>query len=272
MEPIKIPDTLKNAPSDYVNFKYEGSKSKEREELNRPCYNSIMPSLSDLIIRLSSHNDKNTRLPKDYYLAWMELCKTNKLIPPDTEVSIDENNVHQLNLLSTGYDKHWVYATLCCYRFADAYAPMVWQIVEHVNASKDFTFWQALHFGFATHYTYGSGHSFSYLCSSTSPYAPWGNLDLSQSIAIKDFYSLTVDQRKKKNGATNDCINEVAQSLGGCPRYDPYGRVTKTGAGITISNLNELLTDKFTELYLIKTNIKDEYKRIIDQTKSQIAA
>jgi hypothetical protein len=270
----KCPVAIKNGPNDYVEYAVNtGDRAKDMGE--KVCYHDVMRSLdkSELLIR--PHNSQGVRASKDLYLAWMRLCQEHGLIPDKVEVYVEKDK-NYLKIPGGIYDKHWIYATLCCYRFADAFARMVWLVVENVDRCKgDFTFWQALHYAMAAEYSYGSGHSFSYI--SASGYTPYdgGNAkdDLGSSIAIPLFFAKSVSARKKIDGYTNTAISKVASKLGGSETKDVklegYSRpVQKPFPVLRIDRMGDLLTPRWTPMYQLKNPTSKQLRELYEQVKS----
>ena len=276
----QCPTEIKNSPNDFVAYYVvkDGKTSGDKKE--DVCFHQIMPSLESAELRLVPRHANEGAVSNDLYLEWMKLCWDNGLIPPAVSYGID-NGLNELTVPKHEYDRHWVYAALCCYRFADAFARMVWLVVENMKqADGKFTFWQALHYAMATEYSYGVGHSFSYICKGASPYnATSPNINLASSIAIREFFRQPVLDRKKDVGYTNAHINTLADSLGGF-EVVPSPEPAKDATGLRrykppvpkkpilrVESLTELLTSNWTSLYLIEKPTNKELQAIYKQAK-----
>jgi len=260
----KCPKSVKNGPHDYVKYAIvKGNKPQDMGE--KVCYYDAMRSLGANELRLRPYNKDDVRAPGELYLAWMRMCQDNGLMPGDIEFYVEEGN-NYLKIPGDVYDKHWMYAAMCCFRFADAFARMVWLVVENMNKGADeFTFWQALHYGLAAEYTYGAGHSFSYICKSNYSAAAYNNYvakdDLACSVAIPLFFARSIKARKKVSGYTNTAISELATKIGGTRgqevKIKGYSRpVTRQFPLLHIDRMDDLLTSRWTPMYRLEKPTK----------------
>ncbi len=263
---IEIPKEVKQAPNDYVKYSVCEGKDGKFEDKDGVCYGDIMSSLQSVSIRCvpavrtpPKEYDSSARkfieptekeiadwaeptgIDSERYFKWMQLCKDNQLVPTDARPYADDGK-NYLEIPGGIYDRHLVYAALCCYRWSDSYANMVWQIVEHMEKLDGITFWQAFHHGLATRYKYGTGHSFSAIyVGSSGAYGNKENYDLSHSLAMPFFFSKTVEERKKSSdGYAYDEMAKIAQTLGGLVSNQPI---------LYSAKLDDLLTPKWTALY-----------------------
>lgn len=277
----QCPAEIKNSPNDYVSYyvvKNGKLTGKQRDDI---CYHQVMTTLESVELQLVPRHANEGAASKDLYLEWMKLCWDNGLIPPEVSYGVD-NGLNVLTVPKHGYDRHWVYAALCCYRFADAFARMVWLVVENMKQANDqFTFWQALHYAMAVEYSYGAGHSFSHICKgASSPYNTTSpNINLASSIAIREFFKKPVAERKKVTGYTNTHINALADSLGGFEAVPPPESVKDSAKPVgyrppaprkpvlRVESLTELLTSKWTPLYLFERPTNKELRAIYEQAK-----
>lgn len=253
------------------------------------CYGMIACQDHGIILRSTSQ--KGARLDGALYLKWMALCQKHGIVPPGVEAYVDKG-LNFLIIPSGVYDRHLVYAALCCFRWADSRGRMPWQIMQHVKRLP-VTFWQAFHYGMGTHLC-GSGHSF-HMISKPSLYAihQQGN-DLSHSVAIPVFFAQddeAVKRRQKlKDNYTNTSITEIATKLGGTkvvklpktpraqapttdingpyPHSYPSARPrTKYVPHLELQDLSELLTKKWTLLYEIHEPTKSKLRKVYQQIK-----
>lgn len=269
---IAIPNEIQNKANDYVTWSIqEGNTTIDRE--TQVCYSKDMKQLTTVGFYLRPCLDKS-QLPNAHFLEWITLCKKNKLIPECAIGHVDADKNYLTLPVGCG-DHSLIYAALCCYRWSDSFARMVWQIIEHTRAYPHLSFFQLLHYGLAQHYTYGAGHSFSPVY--VSSYGPYGNnekYDLAQLIAVKQFYmSYTPDQRNKSKDASyavNTYIGNMASNLGGFNIEEvangPY-KTQKRSPILYISNLEDLLTDRWTRLYNVENPTKEVLKKLYDETK-----
>lgn len=286
-----FPAGLQNGSNDYVNYSYRNpakSADGEKKVEGSACYSSVMESLELFRLSLHPHKDKTARLPSDCYHDWIGICIANGLIPPEVEYGVKDDT--SFLIIPEGcYDRHWVYMTLCCYRWSDAHAKMVWQIVQHVKNGRDFTFWQALHYGLAMHSTYGVGHSFCYVNNAqATPYNPsLLKFDLAQTLAVPILLSYSVKARKRQikqrlksdrySGAyTNEWVKKIADGLGGYvvkSEEVPYPSSSQTRTvqtkhpNLKIGDIHELIGPKWTPLYEMSNPTKETLKAAYDRIK-----
>lgn len=149
------------------------------------CYSSAMPHLETVKL-LCKPYDKSL-LPKDYYMKFFDLCKQNKLIHNDIVYYHDNNNNYMLIPSEWKNRKsHLVYIALCCYRFADAYPPMIYELLKILENNPKLHFFQVFHYVSSKYVIYPSHgpsiHSFILATSQDSNlynYYSWKNLALS---------------------------------------------------------------------------------------------
>lgn len=243
--PIAVPDAITKLDNDYVNWRvYINGQWVERGE--QICYNKDMTNLETVgfHLRPKLYATAKSILPADYYKEWIIQCQMHGLIH-ESAVIQTKNDHNELIIEKAVPDRHVMYATLCCYRWSDTNAPLVWQIIEHMKL-PNVTFWQALHYGLAFHPTYGGVHSFSPIHKGA--YGPYGNnekYDIAHSIAVKKFFALTKPQRDtlSQQIGTNsiNIVTKLAQDLGGiAPNKEPV---------LKANNIDDLLTSKWTAMY-----------------------
>ncbi len=237
---IDIPKGIKKAPTDYIEYStYVDGHLKHTGSNRKACYSGIMYSLTTVGFHCCPVAT-SSGLPPEHYLKWMRLCQEYQLVPKSTQPYVDKGG-NYLIIPGGVYDRHWVYAALCCYRWSSAYANMVWQIVEHVEKLEGITFWQALHYGLATHCK-GVNHNFLSINNVSGPYGGRKTShDLAYSLAIPVFFSQSVEERKRLNNSyTITAIAAIAKQLGG----QENGKAT-----LYIEAFEDLLTPKWTALY-----------------------
>jgi len=150
MNPISIPPHISTAlqPSrrDCVRFRY-GSDPKNLINEKYICYRTLLSRLPNTNVECQPYYLKaGSPLPEHHYGFWITLCRINGMIPDCVSTWTDEDKHYLWMPMANGsYDRAQAFATLCCYRFADAFPGMIWQIVEHVKVGVHF--WQAFHYG-----------------------------------------------------------------------------------------------------------------------------
>ena len=249
---LVCPDNIKNSPDDYVAWSV--IKSGKAYPDTGICYNQIMTDLGNICLELTPRQKPEFRTSPEIFTEWMGLCKQEKLIPPDVKITTDEGQ-NKLYIPS-GFDKHWTYAALCCYRFSDCFARMVWFVMENMKqSSSHITFWQALHYAMAMEYTYGSGHSFSYVSKDGA--GVYDSCDyktnIASSVGLSLFFQKPMADRAKVASRTNDAVKAESEKLG-----DWKWEGNKKKAVLLVSPLEELLADKWTPLYKISNPTKEK--------------
>jgi len=274
---LHCPSEVQNATNDHVEYMVV-EKDQQQDMGSRVCYSNIMSSLESGSFQLRPHNQDDACSPNDLYLAWMQLCRDNGLIPDKVEFFIEDGK-NSLKVPGGIYDKHWVYATLCCFRFADSYQRLIWLVVENMKHSSGvFTFWQALHYAMAMEYTYGPGHSFSYIAkSSYDGYGIGGRNDLCSSLAIALFFRQSVEERKQLSGCTNENIKKLADKLGGSRRelttVPGYSKpVPKDVPIFKIGFMADLLTARWTPMYQLDSPTKDHLQLLYEEANRDVGS
>lgn len=235
----EIPNIIKKSDTDYVSYR-SGFDAATELESKRPCYANLMGDLTKRVIRCIP-NTGATPVDSKTFLKWMALCQLNGLVPP-TALYWSSDDKNYLEIQKGGDCRHGTYAGLCCYRFSESFAPMVWQIVEHHKTMPNVSFWQLLHYGLITHYTIGTGHSF---CELSAVYCPKPN-NLAVSVALFQLFSRYHGHRKKfSEGFKSNSV---------------YGNSNYYNEGTTI-----FLVDRITN-GLPKLNVGDKkpYKEVLD--------
>lgn len=155
---IPMPDFIKARPgSDFVTYHANGKKF-----VKKACYAEHMIKLHQIEFFLEPCDEiaKRTAVPGEYYLKWVDLFKIQRLFPKGVTAEVKENNLYmhipKFDHLKT---KYRIYNALCCYRFAESNAPMVYTTIELMNKYPHMNFWQALHYSSSV-YVQNSGHHF----------------------------------------------------------------------------------------------------------------
>lgn len=226
IEPIPPPDSLHHI--------YDGIKISVRSEVskryipnsNTACFMGVMKSLGERQLRVESLEPHDNGLSPKIYLKWIALCKENQLIPETARASSKrKGKVKYLEIVKpTAYDKHIIYAALCCYRWADTTPQMAWQIMEHMDA-WGITFWQALHYG-VKRWIRNSNHTFfpsgelSYIFNTkTTSYSTSPNANLSVTVGMRRLFNHSSRTRKTSSvSAYNKTThNALLDEMAGLP-------------------------------------------------------
>jgi len=218
-------------------------------------------------------------LTADEFFQWIEHCRKANIIAKGMTAYTDAQGIHRLIVPRGLYDRHQIYAAMCCFRWADCAPKMVFELLENLK-KEDVPFWTALHYGLQG-YWYNYNHSFVRIASrSASMYmsdAP--SQDLAHSLAAKFWYSLSAEERvsRNPNSISSICeVDKVAIELGGelTERFQ-VDRRDKQRPNLFIEEMKTLLTPKWKPLYDLERPTKDElarlYKEITKNDKKEAA-
>jgi len=176
-------------------------------------------------------------LPEADYLEWMKLCKKHGLVPKAAKCYRDgECNI--MEIVRPGqYDRHITYAALCCYRWSESKAPMIYQVTAYSREHPTAVFWQAFHY-FLSRAGITNGHSFANMgYSSYVGITQIQRTDLAKSLCLcKFFEKQRIADRKKVTNATSAQLDEIAKSI----------------RGMEVKKLEDILDDRWAVLYQMK--------------------
>lgn len=285
---VEVPSSVKQPENDYVRYLYRKLNDGESEDavnmtkVDDICFKRIMSILEEVEIECQPRHEESKRLKNEDIKRWLNVCKDNNMIPKDVEVYEKECEV-RLKIPGGQYDRHTVYGILCCYRYADSWPKMVWQMLRHLAEFRECTFWQIFHYGLVNHFTYAL-HSFTPLSKQSKLYGSRVVEDLSQSIALKLFFSKTLENRKileKEN--MSSLMENIASKLGGVVEkkieiLNPSTNRTESRnvfvPVLRASSIEDILTNKWTKLYEFDNPSKDmllqEYNKIEEQSKNKV--
>jgi hypothetical protein len=190
--------------------------------------------------------DGRSILSEEVYLQWMELCKQHGLVPKIAKCYRREGcNIMEV-MRPRVYDKHMTYAALCCYRWSECKAPMIYEIVAMSQRYPTINFWQVLHYVLARHEITG-GHSFVNMRTSSARWVTGKSsyvaaTDLARSVATCGFFERQKPcQRKSYLGGTVQKIDDLVYQL----------------RGMTVPKIDVLLEDRWGELYRLPRLTKE---------------
>lgn len=161
---ITFPKDVTNKGNDLVAYKsrYMDEKLKPKghfvaDSKNAACYWSHMQTLNQLELTCMPNETQKSLLPPEIYMRWMNLCKDHGLVTADS-TPYTEKDLNYLVLPGAGHTRHELYASLCCYRWAENLACMPYAVVALLDM-KPLNFYQALHYAMAKWVIYVN-HSF----------------------------------------------------------------------------------------------------------------
>jgi hypothetical protein len=150
---VEIPSHLKGmASNDYVSYTSNGTAYK-----SAACYAKIMGQLPSVCTDCEPLlPETKSQLSSEDYLAWMNLCKDNHLMPSGSEFR-SEDGRNYAKIPGAGETKHRIYAALCCYRWTECLSPMCYLLLR-LSERKKLDFFQLFHYVTGKHVTL-TGHS-----------------------------------------------------------------------------------------------------------------
>ncbi len=228
---IEIPPNIKKRDTDGVSYIAMKPGDKEKKQTNYACYAMHTASLSECDFWLFRDTNKDPcgnylACPPDIYLKWVDLLKDRRVVPLNVEAGVNESNELTM-FVPRGHSRHTVYATLCAYRWAESYAPMVYTVVKLWETLPDISFWQILHYAKALYITSNqTGHGWANISRPESvSYATHnygGAFNLAHSLCWPLFWAKT---EKEKDACaakaiaytfyTTYALNQLASEIGG---------------------------------------------------------
>lgn len=224
---FSIPKELNNRSDDHVSYKSTkplhtgGTQYVTQEHDGAACYHDCMLVLSETEFWLRP-NKRASLLSWDDFKIWIELCKTNGIMPPDATPSRDgEHNL--LHIPRSNQNRHVVYAGLCCYRWAENQPGVAYATIKSLENQKELDFFQALHFG-CIQRAYWLIHSFANIMSSAKkagqPYSYSGGVDknnlfIPYSLALAWFFRPGSDGKTQaeKLRTANNTLDTIVNTL-----------------------------------------------------------
>lgn len=255
---IKVPAKFKARGGDSVSY-YVRADGKAKTKVSNICYAHHMGQLSKIEMWCVRDGACNTCIDNDMYLEWMRVMKENKLVPTDSEATV-ENGENKL-FIPRGHSKHLVYAALCAYRWSESLAPMVYTVLTLMKERPDISFWQILHYSLAKH-VHNYGHSWTYLVATTGAYCVHNNgqaMNLSSSLAFPFFWNRlrrAVNKEKEKDnpvfnsGYTCNAVGDIGAKLAPLEKITPEGkRAINLHPFLIDGSEDSVLDPKWTILY-----------------------
>lgn len=257
---IQIPQEIVHAEKDSVSYSIAHSPfgKKLTQKHSDICYRNCMTALPTYEYHL--YPNAKSILPSEIFLKWISLCKENEIIPHEADAT-STNGLNSLFVPHKSYNRHLVYATLCCYRWSENKAKIPYETVKITESGLPF--FQALHYALAKHLTFEHGnHSFLPIVnlSSTSSfynicgygkgnkhYLPW-------SIVGKYFFTVQKDGRSVADIVGDNCPQQYGY---GSTVSSIHDKLKELGFDEEIQelklDLEEIIDPKFSKLYTIES-------------------
>lgn len=303
---VKLPRGLQDKNSDYVSFTLthtpEGHNAPLQQQYNSMgCYAVCMPALPNyhyelepcaghaaavwdpvkLTYKVGEPPEIKSLMSGREYFKWIRLCQDHGLVPLEAEAH-RKGKLNYLTIPKRNYNRHIIYAALCCYRWSENKPRIPLTVVRLLAANPNIDFFQALHFALGKYLTWMYGnHSFlpisvleanTYACYNTQSYGRCGFHYLPWSIVTKHFFL------RRKDGTT------IADEVGNaCPREYGYGstaaslgeKIKSLGLeepakatappDLAVARLEDVLREDYTPLY--QTTSRDDLLRIFRVSK-----
>lgn len=259
---IKVPKNIVARPVDTVSYTATEYKTgKKTVQKGAACYHEHMATLPLHSFDCVPYHSKQSILsPEDFFL-WMKFCTAFGLCPPSTfPYTKGESNCAIIE--GKGDSKHRIYAGLCCYRWSEALAPMCYEACRLIEARPDIDFYRIFHYVTGKYVTL-VGHSFTNVTAAAMAMYGRGcaknaRLDHSWGLGVKMFFQHNSDgicpalgDKSNKSFMTQSAIQNFIQKL---------------GLVLPVKNHENLLDDKWAELYnlpeLKKENIQACYEKL----------
>jgi hypothetical protein len=255
---ITLPKNMIARPGDLVTYQAICNKTeKKTAHVGAPCYNQHMAKLANFTFDCVPCNTKESILPAEDFFLWMKYCAAFGFSPAGT-IPYTKDKQNCCFIHGKEENKHRIYAGLCCYRWSECLAPMVWEACRLIEKRPDVSFYRILHFVTGKYVTL-IGHSFTNVCAGAmSLYASHGvkaaRLDHMWGLYPKFFFAPGYNLVAKTNSQlwTQNIIAEDIR------KFDLH---------LPVKKHEDLLDDKWAELYnveeLNKAKIKAVYNKLL---------
>jgi len=185
IDPVPLPEKWqewsKSHICDVVSFTICGAQGYHKGKYdNAACYAATRGKIGVMRIECRQVTTKNLLSKKDFS-RWIKLCRKYRLIPDCVETFVEGRKYFMTLPVSDKYDKVGGFSALCCFRWADYWGQMVWQLLRHVE--EGVYFWQALHYGSARFLT-NCNHNVMWVDKNHYSDPLWVNT----SVAAKAYY------------------------------------------------------------------------------------
>lgn len=204
-------------------------------------------------------------MPADKFHRWIDLCKSNHIMPPDAEATNAGTSGSPEYHITLSGGHHQVFAGLNCYRWAVNLGVLPTLVVDVLDKRPSLHFFQALHFALK-HYNHWTNHSFSDWISPTND--P-GKTYLAHSLIVSYFFGSPSRYNKKPNPEgpplmTGSAILDHSVTLGFETR-DTYPRQVKS---CRLVKTEHVLWDEWAPLYDMKDprrhKVEAAYKEVVE--------
>jgi len=190
------------------------------------------------------------------YLEWMNLAKKHGIVPASAKCYRDgDHNIMEI-VHPEKYDRHITYAALCCYRWSDSKAPMIYDIITCCKDHPNINFWQVFQYCLSV-YLIEISHSFvSMTCGTMYLHGRLMNLvrptDLAKSIALcQIFQRLKVRDRRGLANFTIKVVEDAArvtQGMDVVPKHHILDERWSVLYDLPQLDNRELLHQRFSEI------------------------
>jgi len=233
----ELPPQVKNATSDHVKYGFKIPSGVEKQ-FSAVCYAAHMDRLPKGIFYLYPNittnwiHEKASCLPGECFIAFIDMCKKNGLIPKEVKIKIVDGQ-NRLVVDGKKFDRHLVYSTLCCYRWSDSKAAMVYNITHALMENPRLNFWCVLYYWLLKS-SLNYNHTF---LPGMSGYNY--NVNISNVLALKYFFS----DDCKRSGYWGKCWRESSRNK--------IAEISQKFGKFMVKR-KDLLTNKFDPLFKIK--------------------
>lgn len=182
---IKIPKEISVRP-DQVSFTVI-KKNQKNKVVNAPCYGAYMSQLSENTFDCIPNNTKTSMLSFEDFALWIRYCTAYGFMPSGT-IPYRDKELNCLIIHGEHENKHRVYAALCCYRWSDSLAPLVYHACRLIEQRPDLNFYRIMHYVQGKYVTL-AGHNFTEVyAESMGLYGTNARLNYMWPITFKYFF------------------------------------------------------------------------------------
>lgn len=261
---FKLPSHIVARPNDSMHYSATTITGKHRNKSEFPnaaCFHAHMAHLAKYEFECRPPaGAKKSLLPENYYYQWVNHCVANGLIPLDSHPWA-EKELNYIRISGKYESKHRIYTSLCCYRWADALAPLCYTVVKLLEIKPELNFYQALHYGMAKYVTL-VGHSFCNIgAASMNLYMQGANkgvrLDLAYGLAVKLFFQKDADGKSPADQANQHQSTQVAISA----------YAAGLGLNCMVKKIENILEDKWIDFYSVFSFDKKKLKEYYEKNK-----
>ncbi len=253
---VNLPKNIVARPVDNVSYYAIKDKTKT-SHMAAACYASHMGSLSSYTFDCVPCNADVSILPNEDFFLWMKYCTACGFAPSGT-IPYTKGKMNCCLIHGAGENRHRIYAGLCCYRWAESLAPMVYEVCRLIEKRPDVNFYRIFHY-LTGKYISNMGHNFTCVSNVAGSlysghYNQQPRLNHIWGLWPKFFFSpgINLSAETKVTGYTQSVI---------------AGEIQNFNLNLLVKDHEDLMDDKWEELYNLETIDKKKIKAVYDRLK-----